>query len=215
MMKIEIEATVSKYVMYDGLKFYKDKKGYWISESNRKTPPKRLHVYVWEKHNGKVPKGFHIHHKDHDQDNNDIENLELMEVWKHLSYHGKLNGIDARENLLKNAQPKAIEWHKSDKGREWHKKHYQAMKEKLNKKIIITCLVCGKELEVGQGGAGNKFCSNNCKSQYRRDKGLDNIMKECEFCHGHFLTNKYLPRKYCTKECQVMGKRENNKNRTS
>lgn len=41
------------------------------------------HIYVWEKVNGKVPKGFVIHHIDHDRTNNDIENLELMTKKKH------------------------------------------------------------------------------------------------------------------------------------
>ena len=39
---------------------------------------KRLHRTVWEFHNGTIPKGYHVHHKDGNRSNNAIENLTLM-----------------------------------------------------------------------------------------------------------------------------------------
>ena len=61
---------------FDGLSFRRDKRtGYFL---NAKTH-KRLHVYVWEYYNGsEVPKGYHVHHKDFNKGNNEIENLVLM-----------------------------------------------------------------------------------------------------------------------------------------
>jgi len=37
-----------------------------------------LHRVVWEEANGPIPRGFVVHHKDLDQKNNSIENLELI-----------------------------------------------------------------------------------------------------------------------------------------
>ena len=41
------------------------------------------HRYVWEKHKGEIPKNYVIHHIDHNRQNNDISNLELMSKRKH------------------------------------------------------------------------------------------------------------------------------------
>lgn len=47
------------------------------------------HRYVWEQHNGRIPKGYEIHHKDGDTHNNDIENLEMLSIHDHRSIHAK------------------------------------------------------------------------------------------------------------------------------
>ena len=46
-------------------------------------PGKALHRAVWEHHNGPVPRGFEIHHADHDTLNNDPSNLICVEVSEH------------------------------------------------------------------------------------------------------------------------------------
>ena len=47
-----------------------------------------LHRLVWEKHHGKrVPKGYHIHHKDKNKTNNDISNLQLISASEHIKLH--------------------------------------------------------------------------------------------------------------------------------
>ena len=47
-----------------------------------------LHHLVWEKHyNKKVPKGYHIHHKDKNKVNNDINNLQLISASEHSRLH--------------------------------------------------------------------------------------------------------------------------------
>jgi len=57
---------------------------------------KSTHRYVWEQHNGKIPKGYYIHHKDGDSFNNKIENLELISPEEHRYIHAgykKINNI--------------------------------------------------------------------------------------------------------------------------
>ena len=48
---------------------------------------KRLHRVVYEDNYGPIPKGHHVHHKDHNRHNNCIENLELLTASEHLRYH--------------------------------------------------------------------------------------------------------------------------------
>lgn len=47
------------------------------------------HVLVWEKHFGKKPKGYHIHHKNGVRHDNRIKNLEAL---KPLDHHRKHAG---------------------------------------------------------------------------------------------------------------------------
>ena len=93
---------------------------------------KRLHRVVWEVHNGEIPGGYDIHHKDHDKTNNQIDNLELVNSGEHRSLHVKMyhrNNPDAARKNLEKVQDKCREWHKSEKGNEWHKNHYEETKE--------------------------------------------------------------------------------------
>src|SRR5699024_5430833 len=83
-------------IIYDGYKFHRykqakqesDRRYYrgWV-DINGKNTKTYLHRYVWEKYNGNVPKGFHIHHIDGNFSNNDISNLECKERSTHLSDH--------------------------------------------------------------------------------------------------------------------------------
>lgn len=202
-MKITRETKIIEFIEYDSIRFYRDKKGYWLSAKvGRKDHPKRLHIYVWEKHNGTIPNGYHIHHIDHDTDNNEIENLELMEKFEHLSYHAKLQDKNVMlKNLSEKARPKAIEWHKSEEGKKWHVKHYQSTKDKLLKRYDITCLNCGKEVNVGGSSHKNKFCSDKCKCQYSDKLGIYDEERKCIICGNKFMTYKHGNAESCSKSC--------------
>lgn len=50
---------------------------------------RRLYYFVWELFNGPVPKGYVIHHKDHNKLNDALNNLELLTEFEHKSIHGK------------------------------------------------------------------------------------------------------------------------------
>lgn len=51
------------------------------------------HIIVWEKHNGEIPKGFHIHHKNGDKLDNRIDNLEMMSASEHTRLHAIKNKL--------------------------------------------------------------------------------------------------------------------------
>lgn len=191
-----------KHKYFDGRKFTRDDKtGYYLcstpSEDGRR---KRMHVYVWEYYNGPVPQGFHVHHIDGDKGNNDIENLTIIDGTKHRQLHSEQLTPEQREwrriNLRENAAPKAKSWHTSMEGKQWHKEHYVRTKEKLRERKCYTCECCGKNFESTQITV--RFCSNNCRSKYRRMSGVDNITKICEDCGGEYVANKYAKTKYCS-----------------
>lgn len=78
-----------------------------------------------------------------------------------------------------------------------HKQHYQKMKHLLHAKHKIVCDQCGIEYYAEKG----RFCSNACKSKWRRNNGLDNVMRKCVVCGSEFVTNKYSDTVTCSRSC--------------
>ena len=190
--------------VYNGYKFNKDKRtGYYLSTSPINGRRRRLHRYVWETENGRrVPVGYDVHHVDKNKDNNDISNLVILTRSEHQSEHQHImseDEIKARaERVVKYMIPKAIEWHKSEEGRKWHVQHGRDVAKKLAP-VKHTCTFCGKEyLTKNRYRNGqNTFCSNKCKSAYRRALGVDNTERKCKYCGKIYSTNKYSPALYC------------------
>lgn len=185
---------------FNEYKFIKDSKtGYYLSTSKIGNKKKRLHRYVWEYYNGEIPNGYDIHHKDHNKDNNSIENLELLSSYEHKKRHSS-ELTEKRKKILNEilktkARPKAIEWHKSEKAKDWHKQQYK-ISLGLRKKEKFTCEYCGKDYESFKNGK-NKFCSDKCMSASRRKSGVDNIQRLCIICNKPFTCNKYSKIKKC------------------
>ena len=101
------------FKMVGGLK-YTVANGYYTSTVGRKL----LHRWIWDLHNGPIPKGFDIHHIDGDTLNNDITNLRLMSHGDHRAIHqkkewpdkkckvcGKLFPIGAKQKRKKSCSP--------------------------------------------------------------------------------------------------------------
>ena len=197
--------NIEKHIIFDGQKFTRDEKtGYYLKSTK---PRKRLHIYVWEYYNGPVPKGCHIHHKDMNKYNNNISNLVCITRAEHNKIHSESLSDEERErrrnNMNKNARPKAIEWHRSEAGREWHKEQYKVSLGDINRlRIKKKCECCGKEFETQDNGR-NRFCSNACKSRARRLSGVDNVEKVCIGCSKTYKVNKYHAKKqlYCSRKC--------------
>ena len=163
---------IKKTIIFNGKKYCLMGTGkYYLSQSKSnegRRHAKGLHVAIWEYYNGReVPKGFCIHHKDHNPFNNDIGNLECVPINQHLSKHAKEN-LENKEFRIRNkknldmARSKAIIWHKSKDGREWHSEHAKGKKEK-DKQCI--CKNCGKSFFAAYRDA--MFCSEACGSKYR------------------------------------------------
>lgn len=196
---------MSKYQEFAGIKFREEwPGGYYIHNFTGYNI--RMHRFVWEYYNGSIPEGYDVHHVDGNRANNDISNLQLLKSSDHKRLHGEKLTDEQREwyrqNLNNVARPKAIEWHKSERGSEWHKEHIkQQHKDGVFKKKLI-CTQCGKEYIGEQRKNGsNTFCSGACKAKYRRQSGVDNIECECVVCGKKFMSNKIRPSKCCSQKC--------------
>ena len=212
------EAKIEKNVYIDGIRFSLDEKSLYYSgySNGEKT---KLHRYIWEKYNGPIPEGYEIHHIDRNKLNNDISNLTILTTKDHHALHARLMTDEERERsrkiLEERARPKACEWHGSEEGRKWHSKHGKEVSEHLHDvKIKKICKCCGKEF-YDNGFNSALFCSNNCKSKWRRDAGLDNEKRTCIICGKEFITNKYSKAKACSPACTALYGHVSRKSRIS
>ena len=128
----------------------------------------RLHRKVWEDAHGKIPDGYHVHHKDNDRGNNGLDNLVLLQKAQHLSLHGSdASYLPRQRKHIENIRSLAIEWHKSEEGLEWHKQNGLKVWAKRNPREF-ECAFCGRSFYSKVFTQGNRFCCNNHKAAYRR-----------------------------------------------
>lgn len=190
-----------KYQYFNGQHFTRDDRtGYYLNS----TLHIRMHRYVWEFYNGTIPDGYDIHHKDHDRANNDISNLEAIPSREHASLHcTQMVNVDPERTRkhLASISAKAAEWHHGEQGKMWHKAHYEACKDKLHEVREFTCENCGKTFFSPQ--TRSRFCSNACKSAWRRKSGFDDVERVCVICGDVFSTNKYSQACTCGKVCRA------------
>lgn len=181
-----------------GRSFYQDKKtGYWISTDY---PRIRAHRWVWISVNGSIPKTCHIHHKDENKSNNSIENLQIVTFSQHAKIHMNEERSNVSRKWMDEIRPLTKEWHTSEEGKAWHK--YHALKNNFGtgKLQKYKCEVCLTEYETVKMGK-SRFCSNPCKSKFRRDSGLDDVNRSCKGCNEPFICNKYAKTAYCSRSC--------------
>ncbi|MCA1590912.1 MAG: HNH endonuclease, partial [Acidobacteria bacterium] len=105
-----------------------------------------LHREVWKYFHGDIPPGFHVHHRDHNPDNNDISNLECVHGAEHISTHTTQpnswpNSIAGRANLDK-IRHLTKEWHASPEGHKWHVDHGKRCAER-RESVEFKCEHCG------------------------------------------------------------------------
>lgn len=95
----------------------------------------------------------------------------------------------------------AKKWHGSDEGKQWHSNHLKNMwsdGELVEKK----CEQCGNLFKVHTlKYSSTRFCSNACKSKYRRCSGIDNEIRVCPICGNKYECSRYSKKKTCSKEC--------------
>jgi endogenous inhibitor of DNA gyrase (YacG/DUF329 family) len=163
----------------------------------------RLHEEIWKAANGPIPEGHHIHHLDHDPLNNDLSNLACLSEAEHHSHHG--NAEDGQTRLhspehmahLDSIRGAAAEWHSTPEGIEWHREH--GRKVMAERPLLSgTCEQCGNAF---LSKMPLRFCSNSCKTAWRRASGLDDETRQCARCGADFTVNKYARKNYCSRSC--------------
>lgn len=204
MTNIEYNEDKTRAVFNGRTYYLRQSQGYYYAPRRDHRGCDMLHRMVYIHYNGEIPQGYHIHHKDGNKANNDISNLECLPMSKHLSDHCRNWSEEriekARKNLEEIVRPKACEWHGSAEGREWHRQHYEQMKDKFYEQVECVCTICGKPFTAHRKG-GSKCCSNACRAKERRMSGLDNETRICETCGKEFVTSKFSKVRYCSKNC--------------
>lgn len=165
-----------------------------------------LHRVVWETHNGPIPRGHQIHHINGDFGDNRIENLQCVAPREHSLIHAP-EMADQRRAHLDNVRHKAAAWHSTPEGREWHREHGRRVFAEAHKPIIGFCQMCSAEYTTTTLNTHSRFCSNACKSAWRRKAGVDNVHRACLNCHTTFSINRYSKTQYCSRKCSQQARR--------
>src|SRR3990167_82376 len=143
-------------------------------EKNAKSNNNGLHVHVWQYFNGKIPKSFHVHHKNGNYDDNFIENLEIHANSEHQKIHwrkDRVNKLVHSKTNIEIARIYASKWHGSKEGHKFHQR-LAKISWKKRKKENRQCERC-KELYWTWAGLSTKFCCLNCKMfMFRRRRGI-------------------------------------------
>lgn len=190
-------------IKYNGVTYRKHpKQKYYYSSKCNSRYSRSLHRQTWFDNFGEIPAGYDVHHVDNNHENNDISNLELISRSDHAKMHMRervLNNPDKFKELAAVGRPLTKEWHASSEGIEWHKKH--AAETNFGKYDYGTynCECCSNEFNKKTIFA--KFCSNKCKSKYRRINKLDHIDRVCKCCSVNFKSCKYTGSEFCSKNC--------------
>ena len=116
-----------EYTQIDGLKFTRypeaikrNHRVYFLGP-NIKGKRETLHRYLYRTKIGKIPKGYLVHHKNHNPLDNSLDNLGLMTRGEHQRMHAKDMWAKADKAKRKRMKPpendKKYVWHRSAEGR--------------------------------------------------------------------------------------------------
>lgn len=183
---------------FNGIRYYRKPPGYYRADKGD-----YMHRDVWRFHNGPIPAGYDVHHKDEDRGHNWIENLEALPGPEHASLHGKLRALADPEGArahMAEIRPLASVWHGSAEGREWHREHGKAVAASLEVQQF-TCVRCGADYQAKRGAPKRGYCSPACQSAARRASGVDDEARVCIQCGADFTVNRYEKTVTCGRSC--------------
>ena len=201
-----------EFVFYKGEKFWIQTSGRYFQSGRKDASERLLHRRIWIEHNGPIPDGVQVHHKDGDWRNNDVANLELVNRSDHASHHMLERWSDPSDaanmrQALGRAIDAARDWHSTPEGLEWHKQNGKKTWEKREPKDC-TCVVCGSVFS-SFFPARSKFCSKKCtQAHYYREL---RVAAECAVCKTEFFRYKYRSQECCSYDCAAKLKSQRNK----
>lgn len=186
----------------DGLQEFRGITYAWSGRFFERGNNRRLHRMVWQYFNWPIPpgRGWHVHHKDGDRRNNQIENLELLTASDHMRGHGAEwtpERLARQRAVLDEHRDKAAAWHSSPAGRAWHSEHSKGIPK--NRRYAKTCGRCGTSFSAAFDKA--LYCSRACLAEMRRRSGVDDEDRTCRRCNAVFRVGKYLRKQFCTRTC--------------
>lgn len=167
-----------------------------------------IHRDVWEFYHSAIPEGYHIHHKDFNPANNNLENLQLLTKSEHSKLHAKIGYGErvcaycgkifiARSMPQKFCSRKCLNRSKLPK--------FQPQEK--------VCAECGKIFYPDKGhNTSQKFCSDECRINFHNEKKKEKRIqaqtwqkeqRTCLICgKKYFPVNSF--QKFCSHECHEL-----------
>jgi hypothetical protein len=195
------------YRRYPNAKNFADRNYFRAGIGDRRKGYSLLHRDSYVVHHGPIPDGYHVHHKDGNTLNNDPANFVALPPPLHLASHAPASSERQAAAMRANANGRtdrfragAAAWHDSAEGRAWHSQHATAI-YKQREPLARICDQCGAEFGSMGRRVTDRFCSNACKSAWRRASRKDDEERACVGCGALFSAGKYLPTRYCSISC--------------
>ena len=163
-------------IEWDGREWQRTGGKYYILRTDYKNRTgEMLHRAIWKKYNGEIPKGYDIHHKDHNPSNNDIDNLECISSSEHHKLHMQdpYRLEQSKKNLREKARPALRKWQKSKEGQERLKEMGKHMQEKSVQRLIETqCKECGTTFRMHptRGTGLCRTCGKRANARKQEEK---------------------------------------------
>ena len=176
-----IDCKGQPIVVYNGIRFSVTPNGYYAGSKNYERF--LLHRYVYKTLCGDIPKGYVIHHKDHNRGNNLLSNLELVRQKDHAHLHFG----ERIEQIISSAVGN-------------RKRKNQIPQDEVKRRMNDhLCLWCGCQL----ASEGEYYCSSHCKEKFKRHNGLRDVEKVCVICGKKFLSNRLDYARTCSPQCHA------------
>lgn len=201
-IRADLQDTTER-VVFDGVPYRRypnspklELRNYFICSQTKGKSVRRLHQAIWEFHNGPIPKGHHVHHKDENTLNNDISNLECLSNKEHRRSHWTPEDAERARKHAETIRPLTKAWHASEEGRDWHSEHSRKIWEEREAEER-KCAACGNSFFTKTRRETDKYCSAKCKHDIY-SKLLDAV---CPNCSCAFKTHPTQPRECCSVTC--------------
>jgi hypothetical protein len=195
------------FVVHEGERYYLQSTGRYYQHGNTSLRERLLHRIIWISRRGRIPKGWDIHHKNKNWQDNRLSNLTIMPQPDHRRMHmierlGDPHYYNIRQKQLVLAREKSKKWHSSKEGIKWHREH---AKHSLRKtpKIPRKCIHCGHEWRTTYHRA--KFCSRSCSSTYFVMHNMRKEKRVCQHCGSYFKVPYIRKTRFCSPQCVAWG----------
>ncbi|MGP3752194.1 HNH endonuclease [Streptomyces sp. IBSNAI001] len=153
-------------VTYDGVQWHPRGDGYYQNKHRG-----LLHRYMYSQEVGEIPNGMHVHHRNHDKQDNRADNFVLLNPGEHWAEHGDERGED---------------WHAKGGRAAWERAQYRR----------YTCVRCSAEFE-SRGTTNARYCSAACRDAGSRARET----RLCSVCGEPFECQTRYATRTCSRKC--------------
>ena len=196
----KVEQIDDNHQKFNGIIYRRDKSNHYQSTFH-------LHRAVYAYYYGEIPAGYVIHHIDHNTENNDITNLQLLTKSEHQKIHNPDGSPVAPPHSPKQfiCEHCGKEYTAIDVGNNKYcpdcrpivnnaKKKLQRYEKRIHTNI---CVVCGKPFQTKK--PKSQTCSRRCQNRLHWQGHRE--IRTCPVCGKSFEAEKSNPKIYCSVDC--------------